>query len=258
MSIVAPDNSPEAIKLKLDTFRKASQILNKIQKYSDIEGLNEMPAWLQSVIECSKTFSAKIALVSTETFLNILDAKETLSNSHDPMKKLRSLILLSSQGGDYSSISTIQHSARGNSIYQTLQQTKNNHCFAIIKTLWQLLDEEEDHKQIVTLLMKFDRLLPALFSEVVINDLLDKAPRETKERGIKKFSIFWNLTSQFYPQYRPFYEKDTTDRRYGALHNVLHFLEQNDPTLRLSCKSWLSECKSFYNRILDPLIEEFL
>lgn len=106
--------------------------------------------------------------------------------------------------------------------------------------------------------MKFDGLLPALFSEVVINDLLDKAPRETKERGIKKFSIFWNLTSQFYPQYRPFYEKDTSDRRYGALHNVLHFLEQNDPTLRLSCKSWLSECKNFYNRILDPLIEEFL
>jgi hypothetical protein len=106
--------------------------------------------------------------------------------------------------------------------------------------------------------MKFDGLLPALFSEVVINDLLDKAPRETKERGIKKFSIFWNLTSQFYPQYRPFYEKDTTDRRYGALHNVLHFLEQNDPTLRLSCKSWLSESKNFYNRILDPLIEEFL
>ncbi len=89
------DNSPEAIKLKLDTFKKASQILNKIQKYSDIEGLNEMPTWLQSVIECSKTFSAKIALVSTETFLNILDAKESKSNSNDPMKKLRSLILYS-------------------------------------------------------------------------------------------------------------------------------------------------------------------
>jgi|NOAtaT_6_FD_contig_21_1587114_length_546_multi_2_in_0_out_0_2 hypothetical protein len=54
-----------------------------------------MPTWLQSVIECSKTFSAKIALVSTETFLNILDAKESKSNSNDPMKKLRSLILYS-------------------------------------------------------------------------------------------------------------------------------------------------------------------
>lgn len=44
MSVI--DNSPEAIKLKLDTFKKASEILNKIQKYSDIQGLTEMPLWL--------------------------------------------------------------------------------------------------------------------------------------------------------------------------------------------------------------------
>jgi hypothetical protein len=144
------------------------------------------------------------------------------------------------------------------SIYQTLQETRNHHCTDIIKTLWYLLDEEEDHQRIVILLKIFDGLLPAIFSEVVINDLKEKAPREVKERGIKKFSIFWNLTAQDYPQYRPFYEKDTTERRYGALHNVLHFLEQNDPTLRLSCKSWLSDSKYYYNRILNPLVEEFL
>jgi hypothetical protein len=39
---------------------------------------------------------------------------------------------------------------------------------------------------------------------------------------------------------------------------MLHILEDNDPTLRLSCKSWLSESKQYYRRILDPLIEEFL
>ena len=39
---------------------------------------------------------------------------------------------------------------------------------------------------------------------------------------------------------------------------MLNILEDNDPTLRLSCKSWLSESKAFYRRILDPLIEEFL
>jgi hypothetical protein len=65
--------------------------------------------------------------------------------------------------------------------------------------LWQLLDEEEDHFKIVTLLKKFDDLLPALFSEVVINDLKEKTARDIKERGIKKFSIFWNLTALDYP-----------------------------------------------------------
>jgi hypothetical protein len=57
-------------------------------------------------------------------------------------------------------------------------------------------------------LKKFDGLLPALFSEVVIFDLVDKASRETKEKGIKKFSIFWNLTASEYPKYKPFYEKE--------------------------------------------------
>jgi hypothetical protein len=151
-----------------------------------------------------------------------------------------------------------RNSTPNKKLFGVLQDTRNHHCTDIIKNLWSLLDDEEDHQKIVFLLKKFDLNLPAIFSEVVITDLLEKAPREVKERGIKKFSIFWNLTASEYPGYRPFHEKDTSDRRYGALHNVLHFLEQNDPTLRLSCRSWLQDSKSFYNRILDPLMEEFL
>lgn len=79
-----------------------------------------------------------------------------------------------------------------------------------------------------------------------------------KDRAIKKFTIFWKLTAVDYPQYKPFYEQHTDIRRYIALHHMLNILEDNDPTLRLSCKSWLSESKQFYRRILDPLIEEFL
>jgi len=86
----------------------------------------------------------------------------------------------------------------------------------------------------------FDEYLPKIFSEVVTNELNDK-DREVKIRAIKKFSIFWKLTNQFYPKYKPFYEKDTDLRRYVALHNMLHILEDSDPTLRLTCKSWLSE-----------------
>lgn len=38
---------------------------------------------------------------------------------------------------------------------------------------------------------------------------------------------------------------------------MINFLEDPDPTLRLSCRSWLSQMKQ-YNRILDPIIEEFI
>jgi hypothetical protein len=126
-----------------------------------------------------------------------------------------------------------------------------------VKTLWSLLDVEEDHEKIVSLLTKFDKILPKIFSEVVTDELNSKE-REIKIRAIKKFSIFWKLTAKDYNEYKPFYEKDTDLRRYVALHNMLHILEDNDPTLRLSCKSWLSESKANYRRILDPLLEEFL
>jgi len=57
-----------------------------------------------------------------------------------------------------------------------------------------LLAEEEDHAKIVSLLKKFDGLLPKIFSEVVTEELNSKE-REVKVRAIKKFSIFWKLTS---------------------------------------------------------------
>lgn len=39
---------------------------------------------------------------------------------------------------------------------------------------------------------------------------------------------------------------------------MLSILEINDPTLRLQCKSWLQESTMHFNKILDPLIQDFL
>jgi hypothetical protein len=76
----------EMFKIRFDTFKKSSQILNHIQKYSYTYDLNQMPEWLKIVIECSKTKRAKIVLVSIETFLNILSKECTTPD--DPLKKL--------------------------------------------------------------------------------------------------------------------------------------------------------------------------
>ena len=77
-----------------------------------------------------------------------------------------------------------------------------------------------------------------------------------QDRAIKKFTIFWKFTGPHYPSYKPF-ETEISGKKYLALHNMINFLEDTDPTLRLSCRSWLSQSKQF-NRILDPLIEEFI
>ena len=48
------------------------------------------------------------------------------------------------------------------------------------------------------------------------------------------------------------------ERSYVALHNMLQVLEDEDPTLRLACRSWLQESKADYLRIVDPLFKEFM
>ena len=39
---------------------------------------------------------------------------------------------------------------------------------------------------------------------------------------------------------------------------MLMILEDKDPTLRLSARSWLQDSKSDYSRIIDPVLKEFM
>ena len=52
--------------------------------------------------------------------------------------------------------------------------------------------------------------------------------------------------------------KEEDRRDYGALHKMLMILEDKDPTLRLSARSWLQDSKLDYSRIIDPLLKEFM
>jgi len=50
----------------------------------------------------------------------------------------------------------------------------------------------------------------------------------------------------------------TNQRDYDALHKMLMILEDKDPTLRLSARSWLQDSKSDFSLIIDPLLKEFM
>lgn len=130
------------------------------------------------------------------------------------------------------------------------------HCKEIIQNLWSILEKETDTENVVSQLREFDKLVPRIFSDVVIEDLQNKQTRSKQDKAIKKFTTFWKFTAPNYPVYKPF-ETQISGKKYLALHNMINFLEDPDPTLRLSCRSWLSQSK-LYNRILDPLIEEFI
>lgn len=78
-----------------------------------------------------------------------------------------------------------------------------NYCMQIIQNLWSLLGESGDHVGLVSLLKRFDLLLPRLFSDVVTREL-NSQDREVKFFAVEKFNIFWKLTSNDYHEYKPF------------------------------------------------------
>jgi len=138
-----------------------------------------MPSWLTTVIESSSTRKKgqRLTLVSIETFQSIIESYSRNTN----LRAIKSFIQTSNSD----------------------TQSHRNYCKEIIKTLWSLLDEPEDHEKIVQLLKKFDKLLPNIFSSVVTQEL-NPRDREVKIRAVKKFSIFWKLTTADYPEYKPF------------------------------------------------------
>ena len=131
-----------------------------------------------------------------------------------------------------------------NSYQSTIQR---NCCELSMAKLWSLLEEPLYQKKIIDLLIKFFKVEPHMFSNTIsstfsINDL------DQNVSAIRKFSQFWKLTSEFYPEII-FFEQGE------CIFKMLDFLDHEHPLLRHLSKSWLSQSIGSFNKILDPLIK---
>lgn len=240
----------------------------KLVPYQDVNAQTEtMPKWLEMMIQCSKVAQTQICLVSVEVFIQILYFD--VSKSQTVMNIQRLIATNSSSSQEKFDPKLMKNPLNFRQHFLTiLQQSQyfsdNNNeeiedtsyegsdCKDIILNLWSLLDNEVQTTVIVMMLKSFDQLVPKIFSYVVIEDLKEKkgdktnitAARKKQERAIKRFSVFWKNTSNDYPIYKPFEGEMSGGmekvKKYSALHKMINFLEDPDPTFRLSCRSWLS------------------
>ena len=116
--------------------------------------------------------------------------------------------------------------------------------------LWILVEEQNHQKPVTDLLIKFYTAEQNVFQNTIsntfaINDLTQNV------NAIKKFSQFWKLTSEFYPDVI-FFENGE------CIFKMLDFLDNENPLLRHLSKSWLSEAKNQFRKILDPLLKVLL
>lgn len=116
--------------------------------------------------------------------------------------------------------------------------------------LWLLLEEQSFQKKIVDLLIKFYRAEPVMFSNTISNSFATN-DLDLNVNAIRKFSQFWKLTSEYYPEI-VFFENGE------CIFKMLDFLDHEHPLLRHLSKSWLSQSVGQFNKILDPLIKVLL
>lgn len=238
--------------LRIAAYKQISMILVEIQVYYNEQYLSYMPKWLDKVFDVATKMTDKedkaVLLTSVQILQNILEVcEEEGDETHGTIKKLQQFIISQDSGGDDAS--------------------------KLISTLWNLMDEQGDNFLVVQQLKRLDQYTPQLFSEVVIGQLKSE-DKETKYNGLRNFSIFWRLTAHD-TSYRPFLtmkerqslkegqestelddifdglrkrevaesavESDRGDeaRSQLAIHIMLDILEDEDPSMRMTCRSWL-------------------
>ena len=135
---------------------------------------------------------------------------------------------------------------------ELLNQTHvSKNCLELsMSRLWGLIEDQSHQKPVADLLIKFFIADANIFQNTIsntfaVNDI------ETNVISIKNFSQFWKLTSEFYPDII-FFENGE------CIFKMLDFLEHEHPLIRHLSKSWLSEAKNQFRKIIDPLLKVLL
>jgi len=95
-------------------------------------------------------------------------------------------------------------------------------------------------------LVSFQHLFPYIFADTVSNSFHVPSITE-KESAIRRFAAFWKLSNDMA-------KSDFIDSGVG-LFIMLDFLDNDNPLLRHTSKSWLLDSIPFLYRIIDPIYE---
>lgn len=221
---------------QLHIFKEATELALLIQEYVSLDSIPEWLIYLEKII-----FSSNIPL-SLEGIFYLLD-----------------LFMITSENPIYDNIKTflrteaVSETIINEDLLQQLifQTHVSRNCIELaMARLWILLEDQNHQKPVTDLLIKFYTAEQNVFQNTIsntfaINDLSQNVA------AIKKFSQFWKLTSEFYPD-MIFFENGE------CIFKMLDFLDHEHPLLRHLSKSWLSEAKNQFRKILDPLLKVLL
>jgi len=200
--------------------------------------LISVPSWVQELINVVFCESIQLSLHGVDFLLDLL----IINSENQVYAIIKNFLSDHISEGDEEITSKINLFNPGG--------IKRNYSELTMAKLWILLEEQNHQKKVIDLIIKFYRADSYVFSNTISNSFamndLDKIVD-----AIKKFTQFWKLTSEYYPDIIFFENGD-------CIFKMLDFLDDEHPLLRHLSKSWLSQSVEQFNKILDPLINVLL
>lgn len=123
----------------------------------------------------------------------------------------------------------------------------------VIEKLWELMDFQPFHDSAIKMLMEIHRLAPDLITNYLAH-IIQSSSYEEKEKSFKRFSAFWKLTTN---------QGDSPDNPLNQINKIgmfmmIEFLDDENPLLRHASKNWMIESITFFEKIMDPLLEDMI
>lgn len=137
--------------------------------------------------------------------------------------------------------------------YQMRKSTNDSIPEIVIEKLWELMDFQPFHDSAIKMLNEIHRLAPDLITNYLAH-IIQSSSYEEKEKSFKRFSAFWKLTTN---------REDSPDNPLNQINKIgmfmmIEFLDDENPLLRHASKNWMIESITFFEKIIDPLLEDMI
>lgn len=116
------------------------------------------------------------------------------------------------------------------------------------------MDFQPFHDAAISMLREIGIIVPELIARNILSTIASHNYDE-KEKAFQRFSMFWKLTMSNTQYCNDEYISEINKQ---GLVMMIEFLDDENPLLRHASKNWLVESINFFEKILDPLLEDVL
>ena len=227
----------QVTKNEIFIFRNATELMIRLQEYSQIK---ELPKWIQYIEKIIFNLKGN-AKLSLEAANSLLDLNLSSLKGHEIYEIIKKNF--SEEEIDSSIIDP-------DYLKKIISKTKvNNNCQELLMgKLYINLDDQSNRKEIIDIMIKISKLDQKKFINIMENTFKTES---LLEDSLKFFSDFWQLLYEHYDNY-PFFKKGE------CVLQMVDYLDSNNPLLRHLSKSWLDQSFKQFNIIIEPILLSLL